>query len=59
MYLVKMRLEHQGKKSYPLPSLHFMDQIPSLEGHNRLASQEVSSILWNPKVITVFTRARH
>jgi hypothetical protein len=29
------------------------------EAHSRSTSQEISRLLWNPEVITVFTRARH
>jgi hypothetical protein len=37
----------------------FMKLNPSWEAANRVATQEFSCILWNPKLITVLTRALH
>jgi len=36
-----------------------MEQSPSWEANRFSASQEIPRILWNPKVSTGFTRARH
>jgi hypothetical protein len=36
-----------------------MEQSPSREAKMSSATQEIPRILWNPKLITVYTRARH
>jgi hypothetical protein len=36
-----------------------MEQSPSWEASRSPASQEIPCVLWNPKVITTLTRARH
>jgi len=36
-----------------------MQQTPSGEANSHSASQEIPCLLWNPKAITVFTRACH
>jgi len=36
-----------------------MEKSPSWEANRFLASQEISRILWNLKIFTTFTNARH
>jgi len=36
-----------------------MEHSPSSEFNSHSARQEITYLLWNPKVHTVFTRARH
>ena len=36
-----------------------MEQSPFCEANKSSDGQEISSVLWNPKFITAFTRARH
>jgi len=36
-----------------------MEQSPSSETNSDSANQEITRLLWNPNVLTVFTRAHH